>query len=124
MTARSGFDARPASRHPIRVMAWARLISVKRRRRRPLQRARSERVLQHDPPLLAEPIGHILPDQPVVLNHQDRPAVEGICHEPCFHAVYLENAPGSQSFTLDRRILLRMGRAPLRGANAQGEPGA
>lgn len=36
-----------------------------------LQRARSDSGLQHDPPLLAEPVGDILPDQPVVLNHQD-----------------------------------------------------
>ena len=35
-----------------------------------LQRARSDSGLKHDPSLLAKPFGDILPDQPIVLNHQ------------------------------------------------------
>ena len=45
-----------------------------------LQRAGSDGGLKHAPSLLAKPFGDILPHQPIVLNHQDRQAIEGICH--------------------------------------------
>jgi hypothetical protein len=45
-----------------------------------LQRTGSDASLQNAPPLLAEPFNDILLHQPIVLNHQDCQAIEGICH--------------------------------------------
>ena len=45
-----------------------------------LQRAGSDGGLKHAPSLPAKKSGDILPHQPIVLNHQGRQAIEGICH--------------------------------------------
>src|SRR6476620_8274259 len=45
-----------------------------------LQCAGSDGGLKDAPSLLVEPFGDIFSHQPIVLNHQDRQAIEGIGH--------------------------------------------
>jgi len=82
-----------------------------------LQRAGSDGGLKHPPSLPAKKFGDILPHQPVILNHQGRQAIEGICHTQLPRGPS-GDAPGSRWFSFGREDFAADRQAPCAAANA------